>query len=139
MFGLRLKLFDRPDALPRGSDGSGLGHHLFTQGSLAILLVLPPACGHGRMAPLSSPQEAAMPPHAPAAADQPVTLTGIRVTEGNAVDCPQIETADGRRHGVSYLSPAVAIGARVTVSGHYGVTTTCLGRVLIVAEERPEK
>lgn len=131
MFGLRLKLFDRPDALPRGSDGSGLGHHLFTQGSLAILLVLPPACGHGRMAPLSPPQEAA--------ADQPVTLTGIRVTEGNAVDCPQIETADGRRHGVSYLSPAVAIGARVTVSGHYGVTTTCLGRVLIVAEERPEK
>lgn len=138
MPGLRIKLFDRPNARQRAGGAQGIGQNLLSQGSLAILLVLLPACGHGRMAPLSPPQEAAMPPHMPAAG-QPVTLTGIRVTEGNAVDCPQIETTDGRRHGLSYLSPAVAIGGRVTVSGHYGITTTCLGRVLIVAEERPEK
>ncbi|MDR0810269.1 MAG: hypothetical protein LBE86_14275 [Gemmobacter sp.] len=79
-----------------------------------------------------------MPPYTPAS-DKPVTLTGIRVTRGDAVDCPQIETADGRRHGVSYLSPAIEIGGRVTVSGQYGVTTSCRGQVLIVAEERTEK
>jgi hypothetical protein len=38
-------------------------------------------------------------------------------------------------HSVSYLTPGVAIGARVTVSGVYGITTSCRGTVLVVQEE----
>ena len=64
-----------------------------------------------------------------------ITLTGTRETRGNAVDCPQIRDDAGSLHVVSYLSPAVAVGARVTVSGFYGVTTTCLGTVLVVETE----
>ncbi len=64
-----------------------------------------------------------------------ITLTGTRMTRGNAVDCPQVRDAAGKLHVVSYLSPAVAVGARVTVSGFYGVTTSCLGTVLVVETE----
>ena len=64
-----------------------------------------------------------------------ITLTGTRMTRGNAVDCPQIRDDAGGLHVVSYLSPAVAVGARVTVSGFYGVTTSCLGTVLVVETE----
>lgn len=65
-----------------------------------------------------------------------VTLTGRRLTQGNAVDCPTIEDDNGQVHPVSYLSPAVAIGARVSVSGVHGITTTCLGIVLVVDTEQ---
>jgi hypothetical protein len=65
-----------------------------------------------------------------------ITLTGVRLTQGNAVECPQIRDDAGAVHAVSYLSPRIAIGARVSVTGFYGVTTSCLGRVLVVQEER---
>ena len=64
-----------------------------------------------------------------------VTLTGTRVTKGNAVNCPELRDDDGTIHVVSYLSPAAPIGTRVTVRGFYGITTTCLGTVLVVEEE----
>ena len=65
-----------------------------------------------------------------------VTITGVRITEGGAVDCPTIRDDAGSTHQVSYLSPRVAVGDRVTVTGFYAVTTTCLGRVLVVEEAR---
>ena len=65
-----------------------------------------------------------------------ITLTGTRLTRGNAVDCPQLRDDAGVVHTLSYLSPGVAIGARVTVSGVYGIMTTCLGTVLVVAQEQ---
>lgn len=65
------------------------------------------------------------------------TISGVRVTEGNAVDCPQLRDDAGRLHAVSYLSPAVPIGGRVTVSGIYAVTTRCVGLVLAVEREVP--
>jgi hypothetical protein len=65
-----------------------------------------------------------------------VTIIGRRLTHGNAVDCPTIEDDNGEVHPVSYLSPAVAIGARVSVSGVHGITTTCRGRVLVVETEQ---
>ena len=64
-------------------------------------------------------------------------ITGIRATQGNAVDCPQIRDDAGVLHSVSYLSTGLAIGDRVTVSGAYGITTTCQGTVLVVAQEHP--
>jgi hypothetical protein len=70
----------------------------------------------------------------PATADL-LTLTGTRLTRGNAVDCPTIRDDAGVVHSVSYLTPGVAIGARVTVSGVYGITTSCRGTVLVVQEE----
>ena len=70
-------------------------------------------------------------------ANGPVVLTGVRLTQGNAVDCPTLRDDAGKVHVVSYLSPAVGIGARVMVTGSYGITTTCLGTVLVVKEEQP--
>jgi len=64
------------------------------------------------------------------------SITGVRLTEGNAVDCPQIRDDAGVIHPVSYLSPAVAIGARVAVSGFYAITTSCRGTVLVVQNEQ---
>lgn len=63
------------------------------------------------------------------------TISGTRVTQGDAVECPRIRDEAGRLHAVSYLSPSVAIGDRVTVSGVYAVTTRCLGLVLAVESE----
>lgn len=66
-----------------------------------------------------------------------VVLTGVRLTQGNAVDCPQLRDGTGKVHGVSALSAAVPIGGQVTVRGFYGVSTKCVGTVLIVKEETP--
>jgi hypothetical protein len=67
---------------------------------------------------------------------QDVRITGIRLTKGNAVDCPQVQDDAGVIHSVSYLSPAVAIGARVTLTGQYAITTRCVGTVLVVRDEQ---
>lgn len=64
-----------------------------------------------------------------------ITVSGIRETEGNAVDCPQIRADDGTLHSVSFLSAAIAIGGRVAVEGVYGISTRCRGQVLIVETE----
>lgn len=71
-----------------------------------------------------------------AAAGEKIIITGVRLTKGNAVDCPQVRTDDGRIVGVSYLPPAIAIGDRVEVTGFMAVTTKCRGRVLVAEEVR---
>lgn len=63
--------------------------------------------------------------------EKTVTLTGTRVTVGNAVQCAEIRTDDGQVHAVTGLTAAVAIGDRVTVTGKYGYPMTCSGRALI--------
>ena len=65
-----------------------------------------------------------------------ISVTGVRVTQGDAVDCPRLRDAEGVLHAVSHLSPRVAIGALVEVTGSYQVTTRCVGRVIAVREER---
>jgi subtilisin family serine protease len=45
-----------------------------------------------------------------------ITVTGSRISEGNAIDCPKIRTDDGQVYSVSYLAPSIAIGDRVIVS-----------------------
>jgi len=59
-----------------------------------------------------------------------ITVTGARISQGNAVDCPQIQADDGKIVSVSYLEPAIAIGDRITVTGFMAHVTTCLGPVL---------
>jgi hypothetical protein len=61
-----------------------------------------------------------------------VTVTGRRMTQGNAVDCPAIVDSAGTLHPVSHLPATVAIGATVTVSGFIAITTKCNGPVLVV-------
>ncbi|EYD77006.1 hypothetical protein Rumeso_01381 [Rubellimicrobium mesophilum DSM 19309] len=51
------------------------------------------------------------------------------------MNCPQLRDDDGVVHSVSYLSPAISIGDRVTVSGFYAVTTNCIGTVIVVEDE----
>lgn len=59
-----------------------------------------------------------------------ITVTGARITQGNAVDCPQVRTDDGQVYSISYLAPSIAIGDRVSVTGYMAYSTTCLGPVL---------
>lgn len=73
--------------------------------------------------------------HAPSGQDPAaavVTVTGRRLTQGNAVDCPTIVDSAGTVHPVSHLPAAVAIGDTVTVSGIIAVTVKCNGPVLVV-------
>jgi hypothetical protein len=65
-----------------------------------------------------------------------LTITGVRITKGNAVDCPQIRTDDGEIFSVSYLASAIALGTRVEVSGFMANVTTCRGLVLYVEQVR---
>ncbi len=64
-----------------------------------------------------------------------VSITGVRLTQGDAVQCPQVRDDAGVVHGVSYLSPDIPIGGRVTVRGFHAITPVCLGKVLVVEEE----
>lgn len=97
------------------------------------------ACTDPRTSPPALLQEPARvdPSNPINATTDAVRVTGERITQGNAVDCPQIRDDSGKVHSVSYLSPAVEIGGRVTVSGVYGVSTRCVGTVLIVQTEAP--
>jgi hypothetical protein len=105
-------------------------------GQVAVLVaaLLPPSPGGVSPSPREkAPMSAASTP----VRGERATISGIRVTAGNAVDCPQIRDDAGRLHAVSYLSPRVAVGDRVTVSGTYAVTTRCLGLVLAMDREVP--
>lgn len=61
-----------------------------------------------------------------------ITVRGVRLTRGNAVDCPQIRTSDGTVVSVHHLAADIAIGDCVEVSGFMANMTTCLGPVLYV-------
>lgn len=61
-----------------------------------------------------------------------LTVTGVRATAGDAVECPRLVDDAGRLHPVSWLPPQVAIGDRVTVRGRLAITTGCRGVVLVV-------
>ena len=63
------------------------------------------------------------------------TISGVRLTQGNAVDCPTIRDDAGGVHAISYISGAIAIGDRVLVTGFYAVTTSCVGTVLVAEQE----
>jgi hypothetical protein len=98
--------------------------------ALAVLLAAVSGCTQA----IPGPREAAP---APAADRQILTISGVRLTQGNAVDCPQVRTADGGIVPVSYLAPSIAIGDRVEVTGFMAVTTSCRGKVLYTEETRP--
>jgi len=59
-----------------------------------------------------------------------ITVTGVRITDGNAVDCPQIRATDGTIYPISHLPTHIKIGMTVTVRGFWAVTTKCRGRVI---------
>jgi hypothetical protein len=61
-----------------------------------------------------------------------VTVTGVRATQGNAVNCPELRDDAGQMHPVQGLTTDIALGDRVTVTGAYGITTTCKGEVLVI-------
>ncbi len=62
------------------------------------------------------------------------SLVGVRVSQGDAVNCPEIRTDDGALHPVSALGSDIAIGDRVAVSGTFGISTRCIGEVLIIKD-----
>jgi hypothetical protein len=103
----------------------------------AILRLLLGAAGALPVAILAPPPAASQSAVEPVATAERATVTGVRITEGGAVDCPTIRDDAGAVHPVARLSPRTAVGDRVTVSGFYAVTTTCRGRVLVIEEERP--
>ena len=60
------------------------------------------------------------------------TLTGTRLTRGDAVDCPTLRDAAGGVQPVSCLSPALATGARGAVTGFCGAPIRGRGRLRMV-------
>lgn len=124
------------------ADASGTFRFLRLAAGIFAGAALVAACG-GPTAnadtPIATPQKESVvqqdaAPQDPAVQDL-ITLTGTRLTMGNAVDCPTLRDAAGVVHGLSYLSPAVVLGARVTVTGVYGISTRCRGTVLVVQQE----
>ena len=65
-----------------------------------------------------------------------ITVTGVRLTKGGAVECPQIRTGDGTVISVHHLAADIAIGECVEVTGFMANMTTCLGPVLYVEKVR---
>lgn len=65
-----------------------------------------------------------------------LTITGVRLTQGDAVNCAQVRTDEGTIYSVSYLAPSIAVGDRVEVTGFMANITTCLGPVLYAEEVR---
>jgi len=65
-----------------------------------------------------------------------LTITGVRLTQGDAVNCAQVRTDEGTVYSVSYLAPSIAIGDRVEVTGFMANITTCRGPVLYAEEVR---
>lgn len=59
-----------------------------------------------------------------------ITIVGVRITQGDAVECPRVRSDDGSTHGISYLAPSIAIGDRVSVTGYMAITVGCRGPVL---------
>jgi hypothetical protein len=86
----------------------------------------------GHAAPKDKAQLMTDSPAAPGSGSQVLTITGRRLTQGNAVECPKIVDSAGTVHPVSHLPSTVAIGATVTVSGFIAITTKCTGPVLVV-------
>lgn len=66
-----------------------------------------------------------------------ITISGVRLTKGNAVNCPEILADDGKVYPVKGLSPDIALGQRVTITGVWGVATSCNGRIIVI--ERQQK
>jgi hypothetical protein len=102
-----------------------------------VLAILSALAALAAAAPTSASPRTRLAQAGPAggAGEARATISGVRLTRGDAVRCPEIRDDAGRVHVVSHLSPAIAIGARVTVTGFYAVTTKCLGRVLVVEDE----
>ncbi len=63
-----------------------------------------------------------------------LTVTGIRTTMGNAVDCPEIRTDSNETYNVAHLPPDIQIGDRVSVTGRWVYPATCRGPVLSVEQ-----
>jgi hypothetical protein len=110
----------------------------FPSGAVAGAILLPVACAFGAepgrpaRPAFAGPVELAQAP-VPRAR---VSITGVRLTRGDGVRCPAIRDDDGRVHTVSYLSPDIPIGGRVTVRGYYAIRLSCFDEVLVVEEER---
>lgn len=66
-----------------------------------------------------------------------VSVSGVRVTQGDGVECPRIRDASGQEYAVSYLPPSIPIGSPVSVRGRFVIMTTCLGKVIHVEELVP--
>lgn len=66
------------------------------------------------------------------AQQQQLTVTGVRTTQGNAVECPMLRTEDGRDMPVHGLPATIGIGDRVRITGTMVNPTTCLGPALNV-------
>lgn len=69
--------------------------------------------------------------------EQRFTIVGVRLTIGNAVECPQVRAEDGEIYNVSYLAPTIAVGDRIRITGFWAITTTCVGRVMYAEEVHP--
>lgn len=66
-----------------------------------------------------------------------LSITGVRLTWGDAVRCAKVQADDGETYSVSSLGSGVAIGDRVRISGFMAYVTSCTGPVLYAEEIVP--
>ncbi len=121
------------------TDGDSFPRRAAGKMSRLVFLALIAGCAACESAPVPPPEGVMLEKKADknvidSSGQAKMTVQGVRMTEGNAVDCPQIQTDDGRTLGVSYLAPSIAIGQRVEVTGFMANMTTCRGPVLYVEE-----
>jgi len=91
------------------------------------------ACGLQQGTPGGLPKslsEALVSPAFGSADHERITVIGTRISMGNAVDCSQIRTDDGKTYSISYLAPSIEIGDRVSVTGFFANVVECRGTVL---------
>lgn len=58
------------------------------------------------------------------------TVTGIRVTQGNGVECSTLKTDGGEIVAIYGMPANVRLGDRVTITGALVYPTTCIGPAL---------
>jgi hypothetical protein len=58
------------------------------------------------------------------------TVTGVRVTQGNGVECPTLKTDSGDIVAIYGMPANIRLGDRVTITGTLVYPTTCIGPAL---------
>ena len=59
------------------------------------------------------------------------TVSGVLVSRGSGISCPEIEMADGTRQGIAFIDPSIGIGARLELTGTTAFKPNCLGEIIV--------
>lgn len=95
------------------------------------LMVLVASCGTAQPFEKGAPEakESSMP-----TPGESLTVVGVRLTQGDGVNCPEVSVDGGGSISVYGLAASVAIGDRVRISGTMAPVASCAGLVLVAKD-----